>query len=85
MTSEKRFRIYNILALISSIWFLLFGWFWPYFINVVFVFPFAIAGFFLWRKGRGAENKLLNKIVAWILCAGVVISFGFLVALLFKN
>ena len=85
MASEKKFLTYNIFAFICALWFLLVGWVWVYWINVVFVFPFAIAGFFLWKKGRGAEKKLLNKIVGWLLWAGVVISIGFLVAVLFRN
>ena len=85
MTTEKRYLIYNVFALICAIWFLLVGWAWIYWLNVVFVFPFAIVGFFLWRAGRGAEKKLLNKIVGWMLWAGVVSSVGFLIALSFKN
>jgi hypothetical protein len=85
MATEKRFLTYNILALIFALWFLLAGWAWIYSLNVFFVFPFAIAGFFLWRIGREAENKLLNKIVGWMLWAGLVSSLGFLVAQLFRK
>jgi hypothetical protein len=85
MATGKRFLIYNILAFICAFWFLLAGWVWTYWINVAFVFPFAIAGFFLWRKGRGAEKKLLNQIVGWMLWAGCVSSIGFLIAVSLKN
>lgn len=85
MTTERRFRIFNILALLCAIWFLLLGWMWVYFFNVILVFPIAIIGFFLWRKGRGAERKMLNKIVGWLLLSGMIISVGCLVILLSFN
>lgn len=44
----------NILAIICGLWFLLAGWVWVYYINVVIVFPFAIAGFFY---GVPAESR----------------------------
>ena len=82
MASEKRFLTYNLLALLCATWFLLLGWAWFFYFNVVFVFPFAIIGFFLWRNGRRAERKLLNKIVGWMLLAGLVSSAGYLIAVL---
>ena len=65
-----------------AIWFLLLGWEWVYFFNIVFVFPFAIVGFFLSRQGRAAERKLLNKIVGWLLVGGLVIAIGTLLVVL---
>lgn len=85
MASEKRLVTFNVLALLCAIWFLLFGWFWTFLINVIFVFPFAIAGFFLWRKGRESEKKQLNKITGWLLLAGVVTSIGTLIAFIVFN
>ncbi len=85
MTTEKRLNLYNILALICAIWFLLCGWTWIYWLNVFFVFPFAIAGFFLWRKGRAAEKKTLNKVVGWMLWLGLVSAIGCLIALQLRN
>ena len=84
MNKEFRFLIYNVLALICGVWFLLVGWYWGHLFNVIFVFPIAILGFFLWRKGQGAEKKLLNKIVGWLLWAGCVSSIGFLIAISLK-
>ena len=81
MTSEKKFWIYNVLALVFALWFLLAGWTWVVKFSYVFlVYPFAIIGFFLWRKGQGAEKKLLNKIAGWVLWAGMVSSIGFIIA-----
>lgn len=85
MTPERKSLIANLLAFICALWFLLAGWLWVYYFNVVFVFPVAIAGFFLWRYGRRATVRLFNKIVGWMLVAGVVASLGFLVALLITN
>ena len=85
MTKERRLQIYNVLAFLCSIWFLLLGWLWTYWLNVVIVFPFAILGFFFWRAGRGADIKLLNKITGWILVAGLVSSVGFFLGLLIMN
>lgn len=84
MTTNTKFLMYNILALICVLWFLLVGWYWGHWFNVIFVFPFAILGFFLWRKGRGAEKKILNQIVGWMLWAGAVSSIGFLIAISLK-
>jgi hypothetical protein len=83
--TEKRLFIVNILALVCAVWFLLLGWMWVYFFNVILVFPFAIIGFFLWRKGRAAEKKLLNKVTGWMLLSGLVSSVGVLVVLLLFN
>ncbi|MEK6781363.1 MAG: hypothetical protein AABY93_06635 [Bacteroidota bacterium] len=85
MINEKRLRIYNVLALVFALWFLLAGWTWVIKLSYIFlVYPFAIAGFFLWRTGQGAEKKQLNKIVGWVLWAGLVSSIGFIIAVAFS-
>jgi hypothetical protein len=85
MTSEKRYLIYNILALVCAIWFLLTGWMWFYYMNVILSFPFAMVGFFLWRQGRRTEKKLLSKIVGWMLLAGLTITIGYLITVSVRN
>jgi len=85
MTQERKLLIANILAFICALWFLFLGWIWVYFFNVVFVFPIAIAGFFLWRYGRKANHKLFNKIIGWMLVAGVVSSLAYLIVVLIDN
>lgn len=85
MTLERKTLIANLLAFICALWFLLMGWVWVYYFNVVFVFPLAIAGFFLWRYGRKANHKLFNKIIGWMLVAGVACSLGFLIFVLIGN
>ncbi len=85
MTLDRKKFIYNILALICSVWFLLLGWFWAWLVNVILVFPVAIAGFFLWRSGRGSTKPLLNKIVGWLLISGLVTSLGALLMFMLRN
>lgn len=85
MTIERRKLIFNILALICGIWFLLLGWFWAWLVNVIFVFPVAIVGFFLWRAGRGSAKPLLNRIVGWLMIAGLVATLGSLLLLTLRN
>lgn len=85
MVTEKRLLIYNIIALLCAIWFVLTGWMWFYYMNIILSFPFAILGFFLWKKGREAEKKTLNKITGWLLMAGVIISFGYLIGATLSN
>lgn len=46
-----------LLALLCGIWFLLTGWMWTYALCLVIAYPFALAGFFLWRRARQAEPE----------------------------
>jgi len=85
MTIDKKKLIYNILALICSVWFLLLGWFWAWLINVIFVFPVAIIGFILWRLGRGSTKPLLNRMVGWLLLAGLAATLGALLLFMLRN
>ncbi|HCW07172.1 MAG TPA: hypothetical protein DGG95_07395 [Cytophagales bacterium] len=82
---KNRFTVYNVIAILCGIWFLAFGWVWAWYANVFIAYPFAILGFFMWLAGRKAENKTLNKIAGYILLVGLVVSLGFLVALLIFN
>lgn len=85
MTIDRKKLIFNILALICSIWFLLLGWFWAWLINVIFVFPVAIVGFILWRLGRDSTKPLLNRIVGWLLLAGLAATLGALLLFMLRN
>jgi hypothetical protein len=85
MTIDRKKLIYNILALICSVWFLLLGWFWAWLINVIFVFPVAIVGLILWRLGRGSTKPILNRIVGWLLLAGLAATLGSLLLLMLRN
>ena len=79
MASQRTLNILNILAIICGLWYVAFGWVWAWLINVLFVFPFAIAGVFLWWAGRKAEKKELNKVAGWLLVVGTVASIAMLV------
>jgi len=85
MTLDRKKLIFNILALICSIWFLLLGWFWAWLINVIFVFPVAVVGFILWCLGRGSTKPKLNRIVGWLLLAGLTATLGSLLLLTLRN
>ena len=80
MPSQRTSNILNILAIICATWYIVFGWVWAWYINVMFVFPFAIIGFFLWLAGRKAERKGLSRTAGIMLIVGTATSFG---ALLF--
>ena len=79
--TERQLMVYNVLALLCGVWFMLLGWVWTYYINLFFVFPFAIAGFFLWRLGR-PHNSFLNKIAGATLLAGFICSIASLILML---
>jgi hypothetical protein len=69
-----RSRLFNVLAILCGLWFLLAGWMWVYFFNVIFVFPIAIAGFVLWRKGRADRKRTWNVVAGILLLAGLMTS-----------
>jgi hypothetical protein len=72
---ERKF-IFNLLALLCGIWFVLLGWAWVYWFNVVFVFPVGIIGVVLWQKGRHSEHYVLNRIAGGLLILGLLSSLG---------
>jgi len=85
MKTPDKPTLCNILAILCGAWFLLAGWVWVYLVNVIIVFPFAIIGFFLWRAGRAAERKILNRVAGGLLAGGLLVSLVSLVMLLIKN
>lgn len=79
-------KLYNTLAIICGIWFLLFSPMWPYFANLVLGFPVGLLGMFFWNKGRKIDpNNKANKVALIIHLAGVVISIVSLVLLALFN
>ena len=66
----------NIVALICGIWFVLAGWLWVYFFNLIFVFPVALIGSICWYKGRNSGKKILNRVAGATLVLGHIISVG---------
>lgn len=80
----KREHIYNLIALVFSLWFLLAGWIWFYLLNVYFVFPFALVGLFLWYRGRKQTGSKLVAVTGWVLMIGLIVSMGSLLYLVLR-
>ena len=77
MKEEKKALFLNLGAVVCGVWFLLTGWMWPYLVNLVFSYPVAIIGFFLWYFGRKiAPGKRLNLAAISLLAAGFIGSIG---------
>ncbi|MBX9852092.1 MAG: hypothetical protein K2X86_10070 [Cytophagaceae bacterium] len=86
MIPDKNAFRFNLTALLFGIWFLLTGWMWVYFINLLLSFPIGILAFFLWKKGKKlAPQSKLNKAALMVLIAGVIASLTSLVILLMFN
>jgi hypothetical protein len=66
----------SIIALVCSLWFLLLGWMWVYFFNVIFAFPIAILGVVLWRSGKATSATLIHKITGIIFLIGSLACVG---------
>lgn len=75
MNLQSKARVFYIISLICSIWFLLFGWCWIYLANLVIAYPFGISAFALWLYARklDPENKL-NRICIRIILTGLFLS-----------
>jgi H+/Cl- antiporter ClcA len=71
----KKAKTLNMIALICAVWFLPMGSFWTYLGNLIVGYPVGIIGWVLWRNARklDADSKL-NKVVMWLLVAGLVCS-----------
>lgn len=85
MNPQNKYLLFNIIALVCAIWFLLTGWFWTYFAALLFAYPVGAIGIIFWWLGKRAEKKLLNKIAGWTFLAGFIISIGVLLAFIVMN
>lgn len=85
MNTEHRHLLFNVMALVCAIWFLLTSWFWAYFAALLFAYPVGLVGIIFWWLGKRAEKKLLNKIAGWIFLFGFVASITVLVVLVVSN
>ena len=75
MPESKRALIYNVIALVCAIWFLLTSWLWSYMINLIISWPVAIIGLILWKLGKKeTPDSAVNKIAFWLFVAGFFIS-----------
>lgn len=75
MASPRKALIYNLIALVCAIWFLLTSWLWAYLINLIIASPAAIIGLILWKLGKNeAPESRLNRVVFWLFIAGFITS-----------
>ena len=75
MPSSQRALIYNLIALVCAIWFLLTSWIWAYLINLIISWPVAILGLIFWRLGKNhAPDSRVIRVTFWMFIAGFVIS-----------
>jgi hypothetical protein len=75
MNSAKKARFLYNLAIVFGLWFLLFGWFWSYLVNLVIAYPFGIAGFILWYFAQKLDTESkLNKFCIRLLLTGLFLS-----------
>lgn len=72
-------RTLKVIALLGAIWFVLTGWCWFYFLNVIFSIPLGILSFFIWYKKK--EDDRMSKITIGLLKAGIVLSILGLITL----
>lgn len=86
MEGKSKLRFYSIGALICALWFLMTGWLWVYFANLVISMPFGLLGFYFWSKARNLDpaNKLVKTSLI-ILILGILVSIATLIALLIEN
>jgi hypothetical protein len=77
---------YNALSVLCGLWFLITGWIWVYYVNLVIGYPIALIGILLWKKGRQTDpaNKL-NKAALIIHMLAFGISLIALILLLSNN
>ncbi len=72
MKKETRDLLFNIFALICSLWFLMNSSVWYYCINLIIAYPVGLLGFYIWYKGK--KTSVLSKIILWILILGLAFS-----------
>lgn len=75
----------DTVGLVCSGWFCATAWVWVYLVNIFVSFPFALIGYYFWRRGRKEGRNLINVITALLLGSGVVVALLSLVILLWTN
>lgn len=86
MEGKSNAKLYYLFSIICGTWFLVTGWVWPYFANLMFSYPVALLGLFLWSRGKKLNpGSKANLIALWLFVAGLVISLIALIILLFNN
>jgi hypothetical protein len=75
MKAEKKAFLYNLLALLCGIWFLLTGWIWGFLANLILAYPIGIIGLLLWYRGRKiAPGSRLNRVALYFFVVGFIAS-----------
>lgn len=72
----QRKLFYNSISLLCGTWFVLLGWAWVYWFNILFVFPVGILGAYFWYLGKGGEYQILNRLAGIFLALGLVSSIA---------
>ena len=72
MKKENRDLLFNIFAILCSLWFLVYAGLWTYCINLFVGYPIGLLGLYLWYKGL--NGTVLSKIVLVILILGMAFS-----------
>jgi hypothetical protein len=72
----KNATLYNTLAILCGVWFLVFGIFWTYWIAVVVAYPAFFGGMYLWYKASKAGRNFLNILALIVLMTGLVTSLA---------
>ncbi|MFN8334172.1 MAG: hypothetical protein U0U09_03540 [Cyclobacteriaceae bacterium] len=86
MEGKSNAKLYYLFSIICGTWFLITGWFWAYFACLVISYPVALAGMFLWSRGRKLNpGSKANPIALWLHVAGLAISLIALLVLFFYN
>jgi nicotinamide riboside transporter PnuC len=86
MEGKSTAKLYYLFAIICGTWFLVTSWIWVYFANLMFSYPVALLGLFLWSRGKKFNpGSKANPIALWLHIAGFVVSVIALIILLFNN
>jgi nicotinamide riboside transporter PnuC len=86
MEGKSTAKLYYLFAIICGTWFLVTSWIWVYFANLMFSYPVALLGLFLWSRGKKLNpGSKANPISLWLHIAGFVVSVIALIILLFNN
>lgn len=86
MEGKSTAKLYYLFSIICGTWFLVTSWIWVYFANLMFSYPVALLGLFLWSRGKKLNpGSKANPIALWLLIAGLVISLSAFVILFLVN
>ena len=67
-------RLYGIISIVCALWFMVFGIFWTYWLNLFIAYPVGIAGFYFWKKSYDIRANRLNRIALSLLILGLIAS-----------